>query len=50
VFADGELGRAEGSIGGEAGALGLDGLQGTLRATLIAVDRDRPVSVVRPSR
>jgi len=50
VFTDGELGRAEGSIGGEAGALGLDGLQGTLRATLIAVDRDRPVSVVRPSR
>jgi hypothetical protein len=50
VFADGELGRAEGSIGGEAVALGLEGLQGTLRATLIAVDRDQPVTVIRPSR
>jgi hypothetical protein len=50
VFADGELGRVEGSIGGEAGTLGLDGLQGTLRATLIAVDRDVPVTVVGPSR
>lgn len=50
VFVDGQLGRTDGSISGEAGALGVDGLQGTVRATMIAVDRDRPVTVVPPAR
>jgi hypothetical protein len=50
VFTDGELGRAEGGIGGEASALELDGLQGSLRATLSAIDRDQPVTIVPPSR
>jgi hypothetical protein len=50
VFSDGELGRAEGGIGGEASALELDGIQGSLRATLFAIDRDRPVTIVPPSR
>jgi hypothetical protein len=50
VFSDGELGRAEGGIGGEASALDLEGLQGSLRATLFAIDRDRPVTIVPPAR
>lgn len=48
VFADGELGRAEGSVSGEASALGADGLQGTIRATLTAVERDRAVTISAP--
>ena len=48
VFADGELGRADGSISGEASALGAEGLQGTIRVTLTAVDRDRALTISAP--
>ncbi|MFZ5853131.1 MAG: hypothetical protein ACOYXS_01340 [Chloroflexota bacterium] len=48
VFADGELGRAEGAVSGEAGALGAEGLVGTIRIRLTAVDRDRTITVDAP--
>ena len=48
IFVDGELGRAEGSVNGEAITIGRDGLRGTIRTTLIAVDRDRPTTIDPP--
>lgn len=49
VFADGALGRISGSVNGDAAAIGRRGLQGTLRATMIAVERDRDHLVVPPA-
>ncbi len=50
IFVDGELGRADGSINGEASAIGLDGLLGTIRVTMVAVDRDRLALIEPPGR
>ena len=49
VFADGELGRVSGSVNGEAFQIADDGLQATLRATMIATERDRDHVVIRPT-
>jgi hypothetical protein len=50
VFADGQLGRAAGSINGEAAGIDRDGIQATLRATLSATSRGRTHVVVPPAR
>jgi len=50
VFADGEVGRVAGSVNGDAGSIGETGLQGTLRATMTATERDREHAIVRPGR
>ena len=43
-------GRADvGGVNGDAAGIGADGLQGTIRATMIATDRDRPVSIAPPT-
>jgi len=49
VFADGAVGRLSGSVSGDAASIGERGLQGTLRATMIATERDRDHVVVRPT-
>ena len=50
VFADGEVGRVAGSVNGDAASIGDTGLQGTLRATMTATQRDRDHVIVRPGR
>ena len=50
VFVDGELGQVSGSVNGDAGAIVDRGLQGRLRATMIATERDRSHTVTRPVR
>ena len=49
VFADGEVGRVAGSVNGDAASIGETGLQGTLRATMTATERDRDHQVTRPA-
>jgi hypothetical protein len=49
VFADGEVGRVAGSVNGDAASIGETGLQGTLRATMIAIERDREHAITRPA-
>jgi hypothetical protein len=49
VFADGEVGRVAGSVNGDAASIGETGLQGTLRATMIAIERDRDHAITRPA-
>jgi hypothetical protein len=49
VFADGEVGRMAGSVNGDAASIGETGLQGTLRATMTATERDRDHQVARPA-
>ena len=48
VLVDGELGRASGSINGGASAVGAGGIQSTIAATMIAVDRDADLAVEAP--
>ncbi|HTC86221.1 MAG TPA: hypothetical protein VK656_05930 [Candidatus Acidoferrum sp.] len=48
IFGDYEVGRVEASINGEAAGLGVTGLQGTIRTTMIATDRDRRVTIAPP--
>jgi hypothetical protein len=48
VFADGAIGRVAGSISGHAGGIVEGGLQGRLRATMIAIERDEPHPVAAP--
>jgi hypothetical protein len=48
VFADGELGQADGRISGPALGLAKDGLTAEVRFRLIAVDRGGPVTVSPP--
>jgi hypothetical protein len=48
VFADGEVGRVAGSVNGDAASIRDTGLQGTLRATMTATERDRDHAIVRP--
>jgi hypothetical protein len=50
VFADGELGRASGSVSGAGTGIVEGGLQATVRATMIAIERDRSHAIVRPTR
>jgi hypothetical protein len=49
VFSDGEVGQVDAAVNGEAVSLGDPGLQANLRATMIATDRDRPVSITPPT-
>jgi hypothetical protein len=50
VFADGQLGQADGSITGPAGGLDADALTALIRFRLTAVDRGLPITVVPPLR
>ncbi|HEY0442582.1 MAG TPA: hypothetical protein VGC90_00015 [Candidatus Limnocylindrales bacterium] len=50
VFIDGELGQVSGSVNGDAGGIVDGGLQGHLRATMIATERDRPHDIAPPGR
>jgi len=49
VFADGEVGRVAGSVNCDAASIGETGLQGTLRATMTAIERDRDHTITRPA-
>jgi hypothetical protein len=49
VFIDGELGQVSGSVNGDAGSIVDGGLQGNLRATMIATERDRPHDIPAPA-
>jgi hypothetical protein len=49
VFGDGELGKTVGGINGDAAGIGAQGVQGTIRTTMIATDRDRPVTIEPPT-
>jgi hypothetical protein len=48
IFADGELGRAAGSVNGEAASIDSSGIQATLRVTLSATERGRDHRVIAP--
>ncbi len=50
VFADGELGQADGQVSGPATGLAEDALLATLRFRMTAVERGRPVSILPPRR
>jgi hypothetical protein len=50
VFADGELGRAAGAIGGAATGIVEGGIQARVQATMLATDRDRGHPVLAPTR
>ncbi len=49
IFGDGEVGQTVGGINGDAAGIGADGVQGTIRTTMIATDRDRPVTITPPT-
>jgi hypothetical protein len=49
VFADGELGRASGRLSGPASGIVEGGLQARVRATMIAIERDRSHAIVPPT-
>jgi hypothetical protein len=48
VFADRQVGQVVLLVNGDAAEMGSTGLQATIRATMIAVDRDLPVSISPP--
>ena len=48
VFGDGEVGQVVGRISGEGASLTPKGIQGTIRVTMTATDRDQPMVVVAP--
>jgi hypothetical protein len=50
VFADGQLGQADGRITGSAVGIAEDALQAGVRFRLLAYDRGLPVSVLAPAR
>jgi hypothetical protein len=50
VFADGELGRVDGTISGEASGLDLAGLQATITIVMTATDRDQVMTIAPPAR
>lgn len=50
VFADGELGQADGRLTGPAGDLAPDALNALVRFRLTAVDRGLPITVMAPLR
>jgi hypothetical protein len=49
VFADGQLGQADGTIGGSAVGIADGALQAAMRLRLLAYDRGLPVSVLPPA-
>jgi hypothetical protein len=49
VFGDGGVGRVGGEISGHGGEIRPGGLQGRLRATMIAIERDRPHPIAAPA-
>ena len=48
IFADGQVGQVVLVVNGEAVDMSPTGLQATIRATLIAIDRNLPVSISAP--
>jgi hypothetical protein len=50
IFLDRQLGRMTGSVNGEAGGIREGALQATIRVNLSATDRDKPVTIVAPTR
>jgi len=50
IFADGELGQADGKISGPAADLDPDALLAGIRFHLLAVDRGLPITVLAPAR
>ena len=48
VFADRQVGQVVMTVNGDAVEMGSTGLQATIRATMIAIDRDLPVSISPP--
>lgn len=48
VFGDREVGQVAMVVNGDAVEMGSAGLQATIRATMIAIDRDQPVSISPP--
>ncbi len=48
VFADAQVGQVVLIVNGDAGDMSPKGLQATIRATLIAIDRNLPVSISAP--
>jgi hypothetical protein len=48
VFADGAVGRVDGELSGHGGAIAPGALQGRLRATMTAIERDRAHPVTAP--
>jgi hypothetical protein len=50
VFADGQLGQAEGRVEGPAAGLDPDALLANVRFRMLAIDRGRPVTVAAPAR
>ncbi len=49
VFADGQVGRVEGTLGGPGFAIEDGAIRGELRTTLTATDRGAPVTVTPPA-
>jgi hypothetical protein len=49
VFADGELGRASGSLSGPASGIVEGGLQARVEVTMIAIERDRAHTITSPT-
>ncbi len=49
VFADSEIGQVSGALNGEAAGLGTNGIQGTVRLTITASDRDQVVVIEPPA-
>jgi hypothetical protein len=49
VFLDGQVGRMEATVNGEAASLGREGLLANLDAILTATDRGAPVTIARPT-
>lgn len=50
IFLDRQVGRMTGSVNGEAGGIREGALQATIRVNLSATDRDKPVTIVAPTR
>jgi hypothetical protein len=49
VFADGELGRASGTLSGPASGIVDGGLQARVQVTMIAIERDRAHAIISPT-
>jgi hypothetical protein len=50
IFADGQLGQADGRVAGPAVGIAEDALTAALRFRLTAVDRGLPITVLPPAR
>jgi hypothetical protein len=48
IFADNQVGQVAMTVNGDAVEMGSTGLQATIRATMIAIDRGLPVSISPP--